>query len=182
MSGGIKVWLDRYFLTAEVYKPLITVTEMDDNRFDVTLSIEDTSDLNKLPIPLSKILKEKQFEKQRFKILRSVSLLSPFIRGLDEHVNQGGLNPIRFDIKEFAPFLMEVLPAIRLLDIQVLLPRSLQNLLRPRTSVRLKRKSDQQGFIRLDELLTFDWQVALGDTVLSPEATQIGRASCRERV
>lgn len=169
LSGGIKVWLDRYFLTAEVYKPLITVTEMDDNRFDVTLSIEDTSDLNRLPIPLSKILKEKQFEKQRFKILRSVSLLSPFIRGLDEHVNQGGLNPIRFDIKEFAPFLMEVLPAIRLLDIQVLLPRSLQNLLRPRTSVRLKRKSDQQGFIRLDELLTFDWQVALGDTVLSPE-------------
>ncbi|MEI7504889.1 MAG: hypothetical protein WCJ61_16565, partial [Paludibacter sp.] len=27
LSGGIKVWLDRYYLTSEIYKPVITVTE-----------------------------------------------------------------------------------------------------------------------------------------------------------
>ena len=169
LSGGIKVWLDRYYLTAENYKPLITVTEVDGDSFEVTVSIEDTSNTNGLPIPLTKILKEKQFEKQRFKILQSVSLLSPFIRGLDTHVNLGGVHPIRFNINEFAPFLMEVLPAIRLLDIHVLLPKSLQELLRPKTSVKLKRKQEEKGFIRLDELLAFDWQIAVGDTLISPE-------------
>ncbi len=169
LSGGIKVWLDRYYLTAETYKPQIKVTELDNDDFDVSLSIEDTSKKDALPVALTKILQEKQFEKQRFKILQSVSLLSPFIRGLDTHVNLGGNHPIRYDIKDFAPFLMEIIPAIRLLDIDILLPKSLQHLLRPKTSVKLKRKSDQKGFVRLDDLLAFDWQVAVGDTLLSPE-------------
>lgn len=169
LSGGIKVWLDRYYLTADTYKPLITVTELDNDEFDVSLHIEDTTQPGEVPIPLASILKEKQFEEQRFKILQNISLLSPFIRGLDTHVNLNGNHPIRFSLHEFAPFLMEVIPAIRLLDIRILLPKSLQQLLRPRPSLQLKRKSDQNGSIRLDDLLAFDWQVALGDTLISPE-------------
>jgi len=96
-------------------------------------------------------------------------LLSPFIRGLDTHINLGGNQPILFDIKEFSPFLMEVLPAVRLLDIKILLPKSLQHLLRPQASLKLKRNADQQGYVRLDDLLSFDWQVAIGDTLISPD-------------
>lgn len=169
LDGGIKVWLDRYYLTAEIYKPMIAVSEMDDDTFDVAVSIEDTTQRDAVPVPLATILKEKEFEQQRFKILQNVSLLSPFIRGLDTHINTSGNYPIRFDTKEFAPFLMEILPAIRLLDIHILLPKSLQHLLRPKVSMLLQRKSDQAGFVRLDDLLTFDWRVALGDTLLSPE-------------
>jgi len=168
LSGGIKVWLDRFYLSAESYKPVITVTELENQTFDVAISIEDTLNPEQLPISISKILKEKQFEKQRFKILQTLSLLSPFIRGLDTHINLGGNQPIFFDIKEFSPFLMEVLPAVRLLDIKILLPKSLQELLRPKTSVKLTR-NDTQGFVRLDDLLSFDWQVALGDTLISPD-------------
>ncbi|MDP2336181.1 MAG: DEAD/DEAH box helicase [Bacteroidota bacterium] len=170
LSGGIKVWLDRYFLTSETYKPVITVTERDDDSFEVEISIEDTTDPDQLPIPLSKILTEQQYEKQRFKILQPLSLLSPFIRGLDDCINLQGARPILFDSKEFAPFLMEMLPAIRLLDIKTMLPKSLQELLRPKASVKLKRnEAEGQAFIRLDDLLSFDWQVAIGDQVMSPE-------------
>lgn len=169
LSGGVKVWLDRYHLTTENYKPVITVTELDNQQFDVQVSIEDTSDSEQLPIPISKILKEKQYEKQRYKILQSLSLLSPFIRGLDTHINLGGNHLIRFDIKEFSPFLMEVLPAVRLLDIKILLPKSLQELLRPKASVKLKHNADQKGYVRLEDLLSFDWQVAIGDTLITPE-------------
>lgn len=169
LSGGIKVWLDRFHLSAENYKPVITVTDLENEQFDVQVSIEDISDTEKLPVPISKILKEKQYEKQRFKILQTLSLLSPFIRGLDTHINLGGNQPILFDIKEFSPFLMEVLPAVRLLDIKILLPKSLQHLLRPQASLKLKRNADQQGYVRLDDLLSFDWQVAIGDTLISPD-------------
>jgi uncharacterized Zn finger protein len=168
LSGGIKVWLDRFHLTVETYKPVITVTELADEMFDVQINIEDTSVPEQLPVPLSKILKEKQFEKQRFKILQTLSLLSPFIHGLDTHINLGGNQPLLFGIKEFSPFLMEVLPAVRLLDIKILLPKSLQEMLRPKTSVKLKA-TEGHGFVRLEDLLSFDWQVALGDTLISPE-------------
>ena len=168
LSGGIKVWLDRYYLTAEMYKPMITVSEMLFDEFEVQLLIEDATQPDSLPMPLEKILKDELYEKQRFKILQGVSLLTPFIRDLDTYINFGGNTPIRFTIDEFAPFLIDVLPAVRLLDIKILLPKSLQELLRPKLSVKIKRNDDGQGFINLHDLLSFNWQVALGETIISP--------------
>jgi len=169
LSGGIKVWLDRYYLTAETYKPMITVSETQSEEFEVQISVEDTTKPDALPIPLENILKQKQYEQQRFKILQGVSLLTPFIRGLDTHINFGGDTPIRFSNNEFAPFLIDVLPAVRLLDIKILLPKALQELLHPRVSVKLKKNDNEKGFVSLDDLLSFSWQVALGDTIISPE-------------
>ncbi|MDR0970753.1 MAG: DEAD/DEAH box helicase [Lentimicrobiaceae bacterium] len=169
LSGGIKVWLDRYYLTAETWKPVITVNELLFEEFDVQLSVENTEMPEQLPIPLANILKQKQYEKQRFRILQSVSLLMPFVRGLDTHINLGGDAPIRFNNSEFAPFLMDVLPAVRLLDVKILLPKSLQELLRPKVSVRLKKNQDGQGYVKLDDLLSFDWRVAMGDSLISHE-------------
>jgi SNF2 family DNA or RNA helicase len=96
-------------------------------------------------------------------------LLTPFIRGLDTHINLGGDTPVRFSNSEFAPFLMDVLPAIRLLDIKILLPKSLQEILRPNVSVKVTKNDDGQGFVSLKDLLSFNWQVALGETIISPE-------------
>lgn len=169
LSGGMKVWLDRFHLTTGNYKPVIAVSELDNEQFDVQISIEDTSVSDQLPVPVSKILQEKQYEKQRFKILQTLSLLSPFIRGLDTHINLGGNHPILFNKVEFAPFLIEVLPAVRLLDIKIMLPKSLQELLRPKPTVKLRRNAEQQGYVRLDDLLSFDWQVAIGDALMSPD-------------
>jgi SNF2 family DNA or RNA helicase len=36
-------------------------------------------------------------------------------------------------------------------------------------SVKIKRNDDGQGFIGLDDLLSFNWQVALGETIISPD-------------
>lgn len=169
LSGGIKVWLDRYSLTAEAYKPMITVTAYEDaDLFDVSISIEERATPDTLPLPLTALLRDEAYVNKRFKILQSLSLLSPFIKGLDRHIDTLGEEPIRFDNASFAPFLMEVLPAIQLLDIKILLPKSLQHLLHPKPSLVVKRKSEEKGFLRLDDLLAFDWQVALGDTLLSP--------------
>ncbi len=169
LSGGIKVWLDRLYLSGNEYRPLIAVSELNEGIFDVQVSIENSNQPGELPIPLSNILNEKQFEKQRYKILQSLSLLSAFIKGLDNYINTETREPIRFGMEEFSPFLVNIIPAIKLLDIQVLLPKSLQYLLKPKASVKLKSKSVEQGYVRLDDLLAFDWQVALGDTLISPE-------------
>lgn len=169
LSGGIKVWLDRFFLTAGDYRPVITVTEVGEEMFDVQVGVENPSETDESPIELSDILQQKQYEKQRFRILQSLTLLSSFIKGLDLYINTETREPIRFDMAGFSPFLVDILPAIKLLDVKVLLPRSLQHLLKPQASVRLKVKSVNQGYVRLDELLSFDWQVAVGETFISAE-------------
>lgn len=169
LSGGIKVWLDRFFLTVGDYRPVITVTEVGEEIFDVQVSVENPVEPDESPIKLSDILQQKRYEKQRFKILQSLSLLSSFIKGLDNYINTETREPIRFDMAGFSPFLVDILPAVKLLDVKVILPKSLQHLLKPQASVRLKMKSVDHGYVRLDELLSFDWQVAVGDTLISPE-------------
>ena len=169
LAGGIKVWLDRFFLTAEAYKPVITISEALNENFDVQISVEDTAEPDELSMPLEKILTQKQYEKKRFKILQNVSLLAPFIKGLDSYVNTGGASAIRFNKDEFAPFLMEMLPVVRLLDIKTVLPKSLQELLRPKVSLRISKSQNGQGFINLQDLFSFDWQIAMGGHVISPE-------------
>ncbi|MDR0895568.1 MAG: DEAD/DEAH box helicase [Prevotellaceae bacterium] len=166
LSGGIKVWIDRYYLATGDYRQVITVSELPDDRFEVQIGVEETANPQDFPTSLADILAQKQYEKQRFRILQGVSLLTPFIPKLNEHINNGGKTPIRFSNVEFAPFLMNVLPAIRLLDIKIILPKSLQTLLRPQVSVRLKRNNEGSGYLNLYDLLSFDWQVALGGNVI----------------
>jgi len=45
----------------------------------------------------------------------------------------------------------------------------LQEILRPRTSVKLKSKPSAKGFLRLDKLLDFEWQIAVGDNLMSAD-------------
>ena len=169
LPGGIKVWLDRYHLGADDYRLSLTIAERETEAFELCLGVSDRSSPDGAPVPLSKILKEKQYDKKRFKILQSVSLLTPFVAGLDRHIDQGAAEPIRFTLDEFAPFLLDVLPAARLLAIDILLPKSLRRLVKPRASLRLKKKSDGVSFINLHDMFDFEWQVALGEHVLSRE-------------
>jgi SNF2 family DNA or RNA helicase len=120
-------------------------------------------------MPLKEILTQKQYEKKRFKILQNVSLLTPFIKGLDSYVNTDGASAIHFNTDEFAPFLMEILPVIRLLDIKTILPKSLQELLHPKVSMKISKREKGQGFIHLQDLFSFDWQIAMGNNVISHE-------------
>ncbi|MDR0439614.1 MAG: DEAD/DEAH box helicase [Candidatus Accumulibacter sp.] len=168
LPGGIKVWLDRYHLGAGDYRLCLTVAESATQEFELSLGVQERARPDDAPVPLAKILKEKQYGKKRFKVLQSVSLLAPFVAGLDRHINQGAAAPIRFSLDEFAPFLLDALPAARLLAIDIVLPRSLRNLVKPKASVRLKKKQgDGTSFLNLYDMFDFEWQAALGDQFLS---------------
>ena len=74
-----------------------------------------------------------------------------------------------YTFAEFAPILIQVLPVLRLLGVQLILPKSLDRLLRPKVSVRVSRKSKKQvkSYLQLNDIVAFDWQVALGNTKVS---------------
>ncbi|MDR3090434.1 MAG: DEAD/DEAH box helicase [Desulfobulbaceae bacterium] len=169
MPGAIKVWLDRFHLGVDKRKLTLVISEEADERFALDVSVENPSDPDVPLTPLAKILKEKQYEKDRLKILQSVSLLSPFIQGLDRYINAGAKEPLRFSAEEFAPFFLDALPAARLLAINIVLPQALRGLVKPKAAPRLKKKSDGGAFLHFWDIFDFDWQVALGDQLVSEE-------------
>lgn len=169
LSGGIASWLQKYFITQGNYKPQIVVSELTD-KFLITTNIKDNKkEADVLPYTLHDILNQSEFDKNRYEILQSLTQLSPFIAGLDQYINSQGSDKMIMENAVFTPFLIEMIPAIQLLDIDILLPKSLQEILKPKTSLKIKRKSGGKSFINLGQLFDFDWQIAIGDSLMSEE-------------
>lgn len=170
LAGGINAWLKRYYLTQGNYRPIIIVEELRNENFQVMIEVEERARPLEKAVSLRDVIALKKFDKTRFEVLQSLAQLSSFIPGLDQYINSRGESLIIMNAFEFTPFLMQAIPAIRLLNIKILLPKSLQHILKPKASVRIKQKNkDNTGFLRLDKLLDFDWQVAIGDTVMGED-------------
>lgn len=170
--GGIQTWLDRFFLGKGGFRPVFTVDE-EDGQFFLNIAIEQTNDEYVEPIALNRIFTDSTFLKDRFGILQEITLLTPFVDGLNEYINNNAVHPIQLDLSTLAPFLMKSVPAIRLLDVKVILPKCLQSLIRPKATLKIDRKDQvADGYIRLDDLLTFDFRVAIGNEILSVEDFQ----------
>lgn len=167
LSGGIQSWTQKYFISQGNFKPQIVVEELVNDNFKISLTIGDNSKKGFIfPIPLKDVLTQKQYDKTKYEILQSLTQLSSFISGLDDYINSEGNKDIIMTNEVFTPFLMEMIPAIQLLDITILLPKSLQAILKPKASIKIKKKTNGKSFLKLNELFDFDWQVAIGNSLL----------------
>lgn len=170
LSGGISAWIQKYFISQGNYKPQIVVSELANDDFLIVLNIKDNQQQpDETPYGLHDILNLEKFDKNRYEILQSLTQLSPFITGLDGYINSQGADKMVMSNAVFTPFLMEMIPAIQLLDIDILLPKALQEILKPKSSLKIKRKSEGKSFINLGQLFDFDWQIAIGDTLMGEE-------------
>ncbi|MFO8053883.1 MAG: SNF2-related protein [Bacteroidales bacterium] len=167
LAGGIMSWLQKFYLSQGSARPVLAVEETSNEQFRVNINVELPGAPLKHTVTLKKVLTNKKFEHRRYEVLQSLALLSGFITGLDDYINSTGEKEIIMDSGSFAPFLMEIVPAIQLLDIPVMLPKSLQHILKPKPGVKIKSKGKGSGLLRLDKLLDFDWQFAVGDTLMS---------------
>jgi SNF2 family DNA or RNA helicase/uncharacterized Zn finger protein len=163
LSGGVMAWLQKYYLTQGNYKPQIVVQELPNENFKLVINIHDTKE--KI-FSLKDILTKEQFNENRYEILQSLTQLSSFIDGLDHYINTEGEKEIVMNNATFTPFLMQMIPAIQLLDIDIMLPKSLREILKPKSSLKLKKSPNGKSFLNLAQLFAFDWQVAIGDTLM----------------
>jgi uncharacterized Zn finger protein len=163
LSGGVMAWLQKYYLTQGNFKPQIVVQELPNENFKLVINIHDTQE--KI-FSLKDVLTKDQFNENRYEILQSLTQLSSFISGLDHYINTQGEREIVMDNATFTPFLMSMIPAIQLLDIDIMLPKALREILKPKSSIKLKKRPEGKSFLNLAQLFAFDWQIAIGDTLM----------------
>lgn len=158
--GGIRSWLDRYFMQNK-HQVTFLVDETEKG-FAVNVKADDQ--------PLEDVMTKKAYISSRMEILRQLAILCDIVDGLDAYINDKGKRSIVFTMQTFPTFLLQVIPAMRLLGVNVIMPKALQTLIRPQISVKLKSKGkDSNGFLSMGDLLDFNWQVAVGNVFLSPE-------------
>lgn len=171
IPGGIKSWLDRLHITARRYIPVFVVDEdVENSAFKMSIHIEDTQQREAGMIPLRLIMNSPEHMAARLDVLRELSLISGIAECIPQYIIDGANNDIIFGYTDFMPFLLKTIPILRLLGLRVMLPKGLNQLLRPRVSINLKeRKVSNRHRLRLDDILDFDWRVALGDNLLPPD-------------
>lgn len=171
-AGGIQTWLQKYYLTQGKIRPQLVVSEGINDSFLLEINIAGMDKTSEEYIPLREILSLKEYEQQKLEVLQTMATLNDFIPGLEAYINSNGADFMGMDTLTFTPFLFQMIPVIRLLDMDILLPKSLQQILRPKPSVKVKAKSGK-SFLSIDKMLDFDWQIAIGDTVMSEDEFKI---------
>lgn len=127
------------------------------------------------PIPLPDILREKQYAGIRMAVLQDLLVLSRHFPDLAQLTRTDGPAALYYKSADFVKVLLEALPRMQLLGISLLLPKSLRHWVKPSAGVRLRGKTNvtaNNAFMRLDDMLTFDWQVALGNEMVSVKEFQ----------
>lgn len=169
VPGGIKVWTDKLFLLNEGHQFLFVVKEKG-QRFMVDLYIiSESKDRIDVNIPYSEFISKPESSTNRMSVMSKLALLTDYMPGLRDYIMDGGERAMSFDTRSFVPFLFSTLPLMRLLGVEIALPKSLQELITPKVSVKIDRSyaGDSKTYVRLDELLTFSWEISLGETFVS---------------
>ena len=168
VPGSIKAWTAAYQLAESDYRPVFSVEENPHYGFDLHIGVEDKRQPEPRITALCEILDSPAYEHERYRILHCFMLIRTLIKEMDYYIASGARLPIHYTTRSFIPFLLQVIPVMRMLDIKVFMPKALEKLIRPKATLSLKCKQEREkGFFCLADLFTFDWKVALGNDILS---------------
>lgn len=166
----LQLWINNFYLTQKDLVPVVKVSD-ENGGFSVELLVEDRREALRPTVPLSQVLKGKDYEAVRYEVLKDVMLLADFFPRLAQIVEAQGALTLHFDPVKFVDVLLKMLPALGLLGINILLPKGLKHLVRPKASLLAKRSpgKDEGSFLSFADLMRFDWQIALGDQLIPVE-------------
>ncbi len=157
--------MNNYFAVFEIiqseyrYKLFIKKEDESNNKYALSFQVEEQKS------QISYSLKDgiKHFSKMH--ILRFVSFLQAFLPQITLVLQKEKIL-LSQDILE--EFLLRTATIIANLGVDVILPKELKNLLKPKLSLKVTKSSKSlQSFFTLDGMLEYDWQIALGDTFVS---------------
>lgn len=163
-------WLSPLYLTQRSHRLLIQINSIpaELDSFSLNIQVETDHSLQ----PLTQLLAEPELSSTRLAVLTDLALLSDYFPMLETLYNRTPATSITLTLEALSPVLNSVLPALEALGIRILLPKALQKLARPRLNLALD--SDEEGGsennlgqLDMGQLLSFNWQIALGDQRLS---------------
>lgn len=166
IPNTIQLWLKRFYVGNKNFSPVLQVHDHNGSGFEVEVLMRDNNNPLKLTESLYSFMNNRG--EKSYEGLKDVQLLSHYLPDLNKVIASEGREKLKYNAKTFSSVLIEILPAIRMLGIQTLLPKGLRNLFHPKLTLGLKSKTNNKSFFSLDEMMDFNWQIAIGDTFMDP--------------
>jgi uncharacterized Zn finger protein/superfamily II DNA or RNA helicase len=169
---AIQQWLQRYYLSARALIPVLQVEE-DEPDFLLDFAVEDQTQPLAPLIPLSDLFDRKEYGEKRLGVMQDLAMLEEYLPEVRQMVSSKGHEMVRLDSQSFVRVLTDTLPALELIGIRVLLPKSLRKIIRPQAALSMDSFENPDaavGYLNLQEILSFQWQVALGEQFMDAKA------------
>ena len=143
-------------------------------KFRFFLDVEDREDPLAPPIPLARLFaSEDAFSRPTGDVLamvaRQIAAAARYCLELKEMLATKGEQPLAMGTDELSRFLGEGKEVLSMLGIRMLLPKELRSVLSPKLVLSAKSKGKNVTYLSVAEMVSFDWEVSLGDTRLSGE-------------
>lgn len=161
-SRSIDLWLGRFLIHPSDCVPVISIEETEDQEsFTVDLLVEERA--NRERYSLREFFASSH--PATLDLLRDCYLLSAHLPEIDQVLKEQ--SKISVDAHTFVSNWFEAQPVLRTLEIQTIIPKSLERLLRPNLTLSLRMKSSTDtnivSYLDLQSLVEFDWQILIGE-------------------
>ena len=169
IGNTIHLWLGRFFIRPINLQPVIHIEEAEEDKFLFSIRIKDRSKEEELPVNLKQIVESDHEEK--LPLLRDLNLLSTYLPLVNQVLKS--LDAVEARAESFLENWFKALAVFRTLGIQTVLPRCLKDVFVPQLTLDFRMKGKQEetliSYTGLQEMMDFQWTMAVGDDFISAE-------------
>lgn len=167
-AQSVQLWLKKLRITRHRFVPVIQVDDQNYPSFTLSLAVRETegSGLSE-PIPLKDFKEDPRFAGERLPVYQNLMLLEQQFPDISYLINHDTPH-VEYNPESFEKTLLQVLPVLQDLGIEILLPKALQALVKPKPALKVEQTATSSGggWMDLQQLLSFNWKVSIGDTFL----------------
>lgn len=144
--------------------------EVSDNypEFNIGLQIKPNSkDKIEVPVPFHQF--KKKNKNKLLAVTKDLIQLQEYFPEFNTILNNDDKQVISYNSENFATFILQIIPVLSLLGVEILLPKSLKSIIKPAASLKIKSNGTAgvKTYMDLTSLLDFEWQIAVGNKFFS---------------
>jgi uncharacterized Zn finger protein len=170
-------WLERITFRKRTLQPVVVIKSVSADRYSVQVEIRDRQKEGSKPLPFSGLFEEKgslfgmESEIVRTELLREVKIASEYFPQLNTVLNSSGEELGTMTSEEIFDFITKTSDTLNLLGLKVVLPENIKDLAEPKLILTANDRDHHESltYFSLKDLLEFQWQVAIGDTLITAE-------------
>lgn len=160
LAKSIYNYFNIFDIVSSEYLYKIFIDE-DKNNFTFSIVVMEKSSSRDL------LLKDAIEQFNKLKVVKILSYLDRFLWNIKELLSKKHIN---LNHKQIEEFLFETSSVISLLGVQIVLPKQLQKLLKPKLSLSATSTSkSHKSFFSLEKMLEYNWQLTIGEEQVSIE-------------
>ncbi len=181
IAKSLKVWFDSIATRRFRYRPLIRIEEVSQSEFSICIDIVDSKSPDVPIMEFSELFIDPNEKKEGIKkeISDQLYLAGAYFEPLYRYAFSEGKMPIFLSMSELLIVISQLSTILEKIDINVLIPQTLKNIVVPKAVIRAYTKggfdlienftNKAVGTFSLDEIMDFSYEIALGDESISKE-------------